>query len=1102
MVEARRVILHRLQTDLIGPSIGVEEEIDDRPSDRYLIGILFPQNIQVSETEDETIEKPEGGKAANQDTDSDKNVSLFRTMRPATAGISFAVLPSGNVTPSIRVRISTGTYNKIEENRQEAPESESQGDDEDETGAMASKTSIENNGVPQDETVDDSKGESTSRKKLRKRKFWIRSQREGELSVKLNSPSQLINLEKHGIRGLELFVRCLIIDGRTTVTVQAINGNTDEDGDLSRDELEELSFFQFSMSVETSPSCVFTPRPVRGVVNDEDAKTSSLIYRNAVEYATGHTCSAQWELDNSGVVTSVRTAWMPEHVVKSVDPWGDPIFLKTYEENGLDIPNAEFLAAADAEKLEESLRALTNAYSEWLIRQGTVRASLNTKELQKQADIHLERCREALERMNEGIDVIAGDPIARRSFQLANAAMQRQASWARESPSGTIEKENDVLVWRPFQLGFALMCLSSLVDPEHEDRSILDLIWFPTGGGKTEAYLLVAAFILFHRRLASDAKIDCYGTSVIMRYTLRTLTIQQFQRAAALICACEEIRNEVSKKEDSLGDVCFSIGLWVGKNSTPNNVKDAVEALRTATEATPKQIRKCPACNVDLVWEAREDESGVYCRCDPDRCKRSKNLGELPIMTVDEQIYKNPPSMLIGTIDKFAQIVRRQEIGLLFGLGNNNKPPDLIIQDELHLISGPLGTLAGIYETAIDHLCSVDGVPPKVIGSTATIRRASEQVGALFNRKAFQFPPPVIDEENSGFAKKDENSLGRLYVGITTAGRSDKYVLQAVCASLLQGVLDDAIDDDDRDPYGTLVAYFNSLRILGGALVAMQDDVTKSIAAFARRHNEKPRQLSEPEEMTSRKSSSEIPEVLEQLNTPFGELGSIDVLLASNMLSVGVDIPRLGLMVVNGQPKTMSEYIQATSRVGRQLVPGLVVTIYNNNKTRDRAHYETFVTWHSSIYRSIEATSVTPFAPRARDKALHAALIALTRHLIPGLSKPTLTSDLRQEVEDLIVPIILKRISKVDDRESAAAERQIERLLDDWEDRGRLRDYWNDYRHKDSLLISAEKAAARKASGLGETTAWETPNSMRNVESGVDFQLWESAELDRKWSNE
>lgn len=1088
-VEARRILLDRLKSDLIGPSYGDDEKINDRPSDRYLTGILFPQNIKISEDEDENIEDVESGKSTNVDNNSEDGVSIFRTMRPATAGLSFALESTTDGPPTISVSVSVGTYELVDEAPQEGNSIESVENKQDDQ-------QIRDENVELVSSVEDEQTE----KKVRKKKKWCRTQHHFNCDVVLDQPYQEIDLSKidnqdKSLKGLYLFVRVLNIEEKLTVTAQAINKNINDD--LPRNDVEELSFFQFEMNVKIGKGCVFTPRPVRNVANDDDAKTSALIYRKAVEYATGHVCSAFWKKDDKGVVKSVNTSWMPEKIVTSVDPDGDPIFFETYASKGLKMPDADFLASANPEDLEKSLRILTASYSKWLNLQEGIDSEISSQDLKNQVKKHLETCKISLKRMEEGIQLIKDNSLARRAFQTANKAMQIQRAWVQKLPSGECENDNARLTWRPFQLGFALMCLSSLVEPQHDDRSILDLIWFPTGGGKTEAYLLVASFILFYRRLSSETKEDCYGTSVIMRYTLRTLTVQQFQRAAALICACEEIRKSDLNHDSAYGDKRFSIGLWVGDGSTPNRVSDAIKALGTDSESTPRQIRKCPACDVELIWKPVDDESKVVCLCNGDSCLRSEDMGELPVITVDEQIYQEPPSLLIGTIDKFAQIVRKENTGCLFGVGTNNKPPDLIIQDELHLISGPLGTISGIYETAIDHLCSLNGIPPKVIGSTATIRRAQEQVYSLFNRSAFQFPPPVIDHDNSGFAKNDEKSPGRLYVGITTAGRSDKYVLQAVCASLLQGITDDRIKNTDKDPYGTLVVYFNSLRKLGGALVAVQDDVTKSIDAFSRRWSEKPRKISEPEEMTSRKASSEIPTILEQLNLRFGEEGSIDVLLASNMLSVGVDIPRLGLMVVNGQPKTMSEYIQATSRVGRQKVPGLVVTIYNNNKTRDRAHYETFITWHSSLYRCIEATSVTPFAPRARDKALHAALVALSRHLISDLSKPTLTAELKDEIQEQIIPIILKRIEDVDERELKAAEKQLMRLLDEWEERGDLRHYWSDYHFKKSLLISAEKAAARRASGFNETLAWETPNSMRNVEPGVEFQLWESAELNR-----
>src|SRR5262249_18574810 len=154
------------------------------------------------------------------------------------------------------------------------------------------------------------------------------------------------------------------------------------------------------------------------------------------------------------------------------------------------------------------------------------------------------------------------------------------------------------------------------------------------------------------------------------------------------------------------------------------------------------------------------------------------------LYTVDQDIYRSRPTLLIGTVDKFAQVVRRKEVGPLFDCGGK-APPDLIIQDELHLISGPLGSLVGLYEAGIDLMLMRQGSPPKVIGSTATIRRAADQVTALFCRNVCQFPPPAIDAARSGFATPASatDMPGRVYAAVTTAGRSAKFTLQAVSGS-------------------------------------------------------------------------------------------------------------------------------------------------------------------------------------------------------------------------------------------------------------------------------------------------------------------------------
>lgn len=619
----------------------------------------------------------------------------------------------------------------------------------------------------------------------------------------------------------------------------------------------------------------------------------------------------------------------------------------------------------------------------------------------------------------------------------------------------------------------------------------MDLLWFPTGGGKTEAYLTLVAFIAFYRRLrGGDGEA---GVAVVMRYTLRLLTTQQFARAAAVILACEAMRRGSTPgvpEGINLGKTPFSIGLWVGGEATPNKFADARNALQGhADVASPEQLATCPACSNKLRWTADEKANRVEAKCINTKCLLHDNGAPLPVWTVDEDLYREKPTLIIGTIDKFAQIVRRKEINDFFGL-QAGCPPDLIIQDELHLISGPLGTIAALYEVALDRMFSVSGSRPKIIGSTATIRRAADQVRALFNRDLRQFPPPGLDADDSGFAVAEpvsETSPGRRYAAVTTAGRSAKFTLQAVCASLLQSA--DALTDPvSRDHYATLVAYFNSLRELGGALVLMQDDVADSVRMYAERRGETPRVLSLIQELTSRRTQAEIRDMLGTLAVTHGEPGSIDAVLATNMLSVGVDIPRLGLMVVHGQPKGIAEYIQSTSRVGRGAVPGLVVSVLNNAKARDRSHFETFRTWHATLYRDVEATSVTPFASRARDRALHAVLVTLCRQLIKKMhGSPTI--DGNEAAVSQLVDDIVARASAIDAGETDV-KRELLKLVRVWHAR-RPEHYWDDRNRGASLLQSAELVAARQAVGATVGAAWPTLNTMRNVEPATPFRLTE-----------
>jgi ATP-dependent helicase YprA (DUF1998 family) len=565
-----------------------------------------------------------------------------------------------------------------------------------------------------------------------------------------------------------------------------------------------------------------------------------------------------------------------------------------------------------------------------------------------------------------------------------------------------------------------------------------------------------------------------------------------------MICACDALRQGHDVPEDiqvNLTDIPFSLGLWVGSDTTPNGFKEAKEAMRDATaHSRPDQLKYCPR-HIDtlLSWKVSNSNNEIIANCDSPDCLWHKE--PVPIWTVDDAIYDRKPSLVIGTIDKFAQIARNKNTTQLFGHNSPYRQPDLIIQDELHLISGPLGTLAGIYEIAVDKLCSHGGMVPKIIASTATIRQASSQVRDLFNRKTCLFPPPILDARNSGFAIEDEQDPGRQYLGITTAGRSAKFALQAVAASLMQAVISKEISDEIRDDFWTMVTYFNSLRELGGALVLMQDDVGNSLIDYAGRRDEEPRKISEPMELTSRVSSSEIKEYLDQLAKKYDQQGACDVVLASNMISVGVDVPRLGVMIVNGQPKGMAEYIQATSRVGRRRggPGGIVLTIYNNAKSRDRSRFETFSTWHMALYREVEATSVTPFAPRARDKALHTTLVILARHLIPDMNTGVGKVNNHQEELEEFIEHVVERAKAIDSEEVQNVEDALNAFLEKWQgSASAYSQYWNDHAYNKSLMLSAEKAAEIKSrSGSYRGRAIPTPNSMRNVEPGCLYVLEE-----------
>jgi hypothetical protein len=1049
MIDVRDTMLERLKVDLIGPE-APDELISDRPTDRYLTGILFPPRTSISAEDDDEASDADDADGTGTALDGVKAASTFR---PSSAGLSFAVESIGTA-PKLRVKVEGARY------RPEGAE----GDEGDEG---VSRT-----------------GRAT---------HWRREPKKAEIDLDLETmkaqAAPTVSLSGSGLLGVTLHCRVAPWGDILLVTL-AITNDMKPAAKKSRAANEEATLFQVSLSVECTDDCQFVPKPDQAgaTTMDDDGRSSSLLYRNVQQWAVGHTCSAMWDEPDDGTVRSVITSWFPEAMVHVISAAGDSEFQDEHVKAQM---GAAFIASQEKDGLCSGLTAFVDAYGSWISRMEEQVLFL-PEQYSDQGNLHMQRCRAAETRMRAGISLLESSPEVLAAFRLANTALALQYSWR-------IDPDPPELVWRPFQLGFALLSLESIANPESPDRETMDLLWFPTGGGKTEAYLLLTAFTIFLRRLRAAGEPHGAGVTTFMRYTLRLLTIQQFERAAALICACELVRlgkvekGAVQLPAHFLTDAPISLGLWVGEGATPNSLADAEKALATNGESSPAQLRNCPCCHGVLDWTIAVDKTCVEVRCRSGTCAVGSALGQLPIWTVDEDVYREQPTLVIGTVDKYAQITRNQTSGRLFGLGTPAAAPDLIIQDELHLISGPLGSLAGLYETAVDEMCRAQsGHRAKVIGSTATIRRAETQIGNLFDRGSFQFPPPGLDHANSGFAVENRKVPGRRYVGVTTVGRSAKFTQQAVAASLLQAATDPALGNDERDGYWTLVNYFNSLRELGGALVLMRDDVARSVKDYAsRRGNETAREAATQIELTSRVRSSDIPRFLKDLERHWSDPDHIDIVLASNMISVGMDVSRLGLMVVNGQPKTIAEYIQATSRVGRsQKAPGLIITLFNAAKSRDRSRYETFASWHRSLYRDVEATSVTPFAPRARDRALHAPFVAMIRHLVDGMADPGAIEQHQREAEALLDKVV-ERVERRDPTEAVDARKQLNKFLDDWFDHHGLKDYWSDF--GDALLTSAEAAAERGNKARFEKQK-PTPNSLRSVEASTSYVLLEGGQ--------
>jgi len=1106
-VEVRRHIIQALREELVGPASGKPavqwhgpgsplngQEIlgsADRPRTRYGSGILFPNGMTYSGLidggedapvpepdvpldEPDTAQTPDDADVDDADTSGDDDSPAMNSFVPGSMGISFLA----DTTDGLTVTAHWATYAQ-----------QDLADLYDDQGRPWFRTphsrivAITPRSGPVAQCFDEGTGPDEPKILVVDRPWRDRRQR--------------------------------------LITVTLLNNRKAASSFIT----DEECFFQCSLEIQPEGASTIAPYPGRPDAElDPEELGLKLLYRHRPTWAVGHGCAADWTMVD-GQVIRLMTETMP--VAEQA-----PVLPRTT----LDGVNLSMLglSAAEDSDIVASCRKLASTYETWIDEQAESLPGLALGDiLEDAARGNLGQCEEALQRIRRGVDLLERDSDAMTAFRWMNRAMVEQRAhyalssekskrrgWVRSLGAGFVPERAytppdyaDDVKWRPFQLAFILMNLCGVADVSDQERQLVDVIWFPTGGGKTEAYLGLAAWTMLRRRMEDPSD---GGVSVLMRYTLRLLTAQQFQRAASLICALELLRRRELRR---LGTEPYTIGLWLGGGVTPNSSRKAVEAYAALDRGEPKNpfvVLSCPWCGIEMgprrvgtdkvatVFGYGKHDKTIRFVC-PDRaCDFSQGEG-LPLEVIDDRIYERPPTMVIGTVDKFAMLPFTPMARRLFGLDYGDvSPPDLIIQDELHLISGPLGSMVGHYETLIDALCTRKGRDgrirsPKIVASTATISRADDQVHALYGRKARLFPPQALVAGESFFAQERADLAGRVYVGALGSGLSSHIVAQIrLTAALLQAPANLRKDwpDDAIDPYWTLVTYFNSLRELGRASTLIHADIREYLkwvwrragitddpagGRKVRRHVDEDRVA----ELTSRVPSEDIPAVLERLFTGIPDRGAVDVCFATNMIQVGLDVSRLSLMMIVGQPKGVSEYIQASSRVGRDLNrPGLVVTNYNPFKPRDRSHFESFRAYHENIYRFVEPTSVTPFSLPVNERAIHALAIALMRCLEPSmLDAPGAGPD--EAIRARVRSIILDRAEHVAPDELERTRTVLDRFLDDWE--ARAPSWYGGFISQDGLPLMIP--AGQTWHDPDDVIPRPTPTSMRSVDAESEARV-------------
>lgn len=1105
--EVRQKIIDAIRTDLIGP-LETEEVLSENPRYAYLVGMLEPQRDENATDENEQEIEADIDYEKNEDftageDDDNEPISTTKFQLPSSIGISFYV---ENSLDGICLDVTWGDYEKSSEKYIDKEEKE------------------------------------------RSRPIYRRIPESETVHVKFSDFGRTKDYPLVKDSNVHVHVsRIPLKNGYSLVTAYVVNKRSNPSSDV------EGLMFQVGLKAHAEDdSAVFIAEHIcRNVLSADE-----LYFEQRPIMGRGRGCAAVWGKTENGRTDYVEATFIPEYEYPGVSAalkGFSPTYFSTWQ------------MAAKGKKAEtiQKLNTLADSYEKWIndTLAGSSRMS-DPKFAEKVGNTVIGHCRDALRRIREGISIIETDDISFEAFSFMNSVIYMQNSiknYAKKHGQGIkcnfkdfVDPRNpkNEFAWRPFQIAFILMNLKGIVHPEDPEREIVDLLYFPTGGGKTEAYLGLMAFTIANRRLRASES-DEYnrdgGVTIILRYTLRLLTTQQRDRITKMVVAAELVRQ---KNYPKYGTEPISIGFWVGGGVTPNRFDDLVEKPDKPYEARNqrnliyRQLLTCPFCGKPLTkdeFDIDTDKKSVEIHCSDEHCMfyKYKNPGErvsIPVYLVDEEIYAKCPTIILSTVDKFARLPWDVNTNTLFGrvdrkcsrdgyiaIGAKHPkhrktaaleaatitpvkkflPPELIIQDELHLITGPLGTVYGAYETIIEDMCTHDGIKPKYVVSTATIKNADNQAKSLYARKnTTQFPPNGFEIGDSFFIREIpvEKEPFRKYVGICAPGQSLKTTLLRTYAIILQDVYNLSQQEEWKDvidPYYSLIGYFNSIRELGGAVRLLQDDIPKRMYVIRKKYeNPKQRYLNAGNnvEITSRMPSWQIPEKLSQLEVPYTSRDCLDTAVATNMIAVGMDVDRLGLMVVDGQPKQNSEYIQATSRIGRAH-PGLVVTLYNAYRPRDLSHYENFTGYHSQLYRFVEGTTATPFSARARDRVLHALVISAIRLLYPEMANnedAAAIGSLTPEQINAVKVMILDRIKIVKPSARKDADDEIDQFIDWWKlqatsAQGRPLRYYVVGTEKYSRLMNGYEQPHIESEK-------PTLRSMRDVESAANMYYYDTEE--------